>query len=142
MPEYEDENGYTYDVSFKHDFANGRYVGDYMPRELFVEMLADYRTWREKQKTRYHQYLASEEWARKKKAALERAEYKCARCGSGSSLHVHHRHYDHVRKEHESDLIVLCARCHALAHEDPWEYHGRVVGGEGWRLRKQGRSWD
>ncbi len=66
----------------------------------------------------YREYLATPEWDRTRKDALQRAKYSCQTCSGKGELHVHHRTY--IRRGHEqaSDLIVLCADCHALFHQN------------------------
>jgi 5-methylcytosine-specific restriction endonuclease McrA len=59
--------------------------------------------------------------------ALERAGYKCQKCGAASVfcaggiggvvLHVHHLNYDHLGHEWPEDLVVLCEQCHKAEHE-------------------------
>lgn len=75
----------------------------------------------------YHAHLASPEWARMRKAALEAAGYSCALCGRdrrqlrlmGRHLQVHHKHYRNLGHERLEDLTVLCGggtgACHPLA---------------------------
>jgi hypothetical protein len=65
----------------------------------------------------YKQYLLTPEWQARRTAALERALYRCQVCNHGNcELHVHHRTYERRGAELPSDLIVLCARHHALFH--------------------------
>lgn len=75
----------------------------------------------------YRAHIASPEWARIRRAALERSGYCCALCGRskqtlrmhGMHLEVHHRTYVRLGHELPEDLTVLCAGgrggCHALA---------------------------
>lgn len=75
----------------------------------------------------YRAHLRSPEWARIRRAALERAEYRCAFCGltrdrlrlKGRHLEVHHNTYRNLGHEQPADLTVLCAggrgACHAAA---------------------------
>lgn len=148
MPEYEDDHGNTYEISFSEDFINGRYEGEYLPRDVFDEMISDYWEWKKEEKKDYSQYLNSEEWDAKKKAKLKEVNYECQRCGIRQKLNdipflqVHHKHYENVKKEDPKDLVVLCDECHEMAHEDPLEYHGCVVGGKGMWLKSQGHKWD
>ena len=74
----------------------------------------------------YASYLASGEWLRRKLSSLRRAGNRCALCGvygrwNGvyrNTLHVHHNNYERVGAELDSDLTVLCKRCHEKFHED------------------------
>jgi len=64
----------------------------------------------------YLDYLESPEWWRTRKAALARADYHCERCGSLTSLEVHHRTYHRLGDENDDDLEVLCSCCHRAEH--------------------------
>lgn len=71
--------------------------------------------------SRYQTYLRSEEWAAKRKAALEYAEHRCQVCyGDRGQLHTHHRTYARLYDERPADLVILCAHCHKL-------FHGKVM---------------
>ena len=142
MSEYEDDYGNIYDIDFEEDFINGRYGGGYLPRDVFDEMIADYWDWKKEEKKLYSQYLNSKEWDEKRKIKLIESDYKCQRCGEKQNLQVHHKHYENIKKEKPEDLVVLCDVCHEMAHEDPLEYHGCVVGGRGMWLKSQGYRWD
>jgi 5-methylcytosine-specific restriction endonuclease McrA len=75
----------------------------------------------------YKAHIASPEWRAIRKAALERACYRCQFCGLsrdrlrliGRHLEVHHNNYRNLGKEQPEDLVVLCAggrgACHAVA---------------------------
>jgi hypothetical protein len=66
----------------------------------------------------YRNYLASDEWLEKRRAAHERAGHRCQVCNSDSGdFDVHHRTYERVGKELPEDLLVLCRECHKLFHE-------------------------
>lgn len=66
----------------------------------------------------YQAYLLSPKWAKKRKAALKRAGYKCQYCGaSGVLLQVHHLTYARLGKEKQADLRVTCETCHEKADE-------------------------
>lgn len=66
----------------------------------------------------YGDYLQTEEWKAKRKAALKRAWYRCELCNaSKTELHVHHKTYENRGNEPLSDLIVLCRDCHAKFHD-------------------------
>lgn len=81
---------------------------------------------RRQHSARYKAHLASPQWATIRKAALERANYRCAFCGQtqdklfarGRHLEVHHSTYENLGSERPEDLTVLCAGrggCHAAA---------------------------
>jgi hypothetical protein len=71
----------------------------------------------------YAAYRRSKEWAKKRDAALERADHRCQVCNSPHELEVHHRTYENLCAEKPSDLTVLCATCHGIFH-----HGGRVLG--------------
>ena len=66
---------------------------------------------------KYKDYLKTEHWKAISKQAKENADNRCQLCNSGGELHTHHRTYDRVGKEKISDLICLCANCHAKFHD-------------------------
>lgn len=65
----------------------------------------------------YAQYLKTEHWQNVRKAALERADYRCQACNEPDNLHVHHRTYENRGCERDSDVTVLCKSCHERFHE-------------------------
>ena len=66
----------------------------------------------------YDEYLKTDHWQKTSAAAKERAAHKCQVCNKYGNLHTHHRTYERRGKELPEDLIVLCATCHALFHEN------------------------
>jgi 5-methylcytosine-specific restriction endonuclease McrA len=60
----------------------------------------------------YLDYLESPEWWALRKRALQRANYRCERCGRQGALEIHHRDYGNLGKEQLEDLEVLCPPCH------------------------------
>lgn len=68
----------------------------------------------------YHSYLQSTQWQDKRSLVLIRDRYRCVKCTSKLSLHVHHIHYFNLGSEPLEDLVTLCASCHKKVHE----YHG------------------
>lgn len=65
----------------------------------------------------YEAYLQSPEWQQRRKAALERAEYRCQICNSPQRLDAHHRTYERLGNEEPADLTVLCRACHDTFHD-------------------------
>ena len=64
-------------------------------------------------KVDYHEYMASREWALKKKAVRERAENICERCASCEIQNIHHVTYRNLGHEDPwEDLQGLCRPCH------------------------------
>lgn len=71
-------------------------------------------------KTRYYKYLHSPEWKAMRCEVFRIHGRKCSSCGSESELEVNHKHYRTLYAEDpETDLEVLCRRCHKI-------YHGRI----------------
>jgi hypothetical protein len=66
----------------------------------------------------YPDYLQTADWKIRREGALKRARFSCQVCSGKGELHVHHRTYLRRGNEAESDLIVLCASCHKLFHEN------------------------
>jgi hypothetical protein len=73
-------------------------------------------------KTEYRNYISSEKWQRRRKEFL-RANSSCNECGVSrkraietydQDLHVHHKNYQRVGHELDSDLEPLCLRCHEV----------------------------
>lgn len=67
---------------------------------------------------KYREYLKSPEWQRRRRHALQRADFLCQNCNKRDKrLEVHHLTY--ARRGHElpTDLIVLCRACHEAFHE-------------------------
>lgn len=65
-----------------------------------------------KQQVDYYTYIASDEWAAKRKRAIERDQHQCQTCLNGADLEVHHKTYERLGHEKLSDLITLCRSCH------------------------------
>ena len=76
--------------------------------------------WKIRRKAAYKSFMRSPEWDAIRRAALERAHYKCRRCGLGDRvLQVHHKNYTRFGgNELSIDLEVLCVPCHKIAD---WE---------------------
>jgi 5-methylcytosine-specific restriction endonuclease McrA len=66
----------------------------------------------------YEQYLKTSHWQSKRAMCLRRFEEKCAICSSKEELNVHHRTYENLGCESESDLTLLCKSCHELFHKN------------------------
>lgn len=68
-------------------------------------------------RTFYNNYInKSSQWQEKRVEAIAKAGYKCQRCGTPSSLQVHHLTYRNLGNEASRDLEVLCEFCHAITH--------------------------
>jgi len=63
------------------------------------------------------EYYKTDEWAEKREVALDNAANKCQVCSNPKSLNVHHNTYDRFGgDELDTDLVVLCNKCHRLFH--------------------------
>ena len=70
----------------------------------------------------YLAYLESPEWWHRRRAALQRANYRCEREDPNGPRHegpldVHHRSYQHLGNEMADELEVLCRPCHRAEHQ-------------------------
>ncbi len=64
----------------------------------------------------YDDYLRSDHWREVRRRCLWRWDYRCAVCNSSQFVDVHHRTYERLGAERETDVIALCRRCHDLYH--------------------------
>lgn len=67
----------------------------------------------------YQTYIKSNEWRVVSEETKRLADYRCQVCNKNeatSNLHVHHRTYERLGRELQSDLIALCGDCHSLFH--------------------------
>lgn len=64
----------------------------------------------------YSQYLQSQWWASRRRRAVRTVGFRCERCGFRHELEVHHKSYENLGDERDTDLEVLCARCHNDEH--------------------------
>lgn len=67
-------------------------------------------------KDTHNAYLLSAEWEERRKRALRRAGQKCQACSGTRELQVHHNTYARVGHEFDTDLFVMCDRCHGRLH--------------------------
>lgn len=59
----------------------------------------------------YKQYLLSPEWKKLQLQALQRANFKCEKCGSDTNVECHHKNFYNLYRESLKDLIILCGKC-------------------------------
>ena len=71
---------------------------------------------------KYDEYIQSKQWKAKADETKRLAGYRCQVCNSDEDLHAHHRSYERLGEELQSDLVCLCAKCHSLFHNG-----GRVI---------------
>jgi 5-methylcytosine-specific restriction endonuclease McrA len=64
----------------------------------------------------YHEYIHSEAWKARKAEAIRKAGYRCEKCKSIAKLQVHHTAYIRLGCELDSDLEVVCEKCHKKIH--------------------------
>ena len=69
----------------------------------------------------YHAYLRSDDWFRIKRKVLDRDGHLCQGCLSKQADEVHHKTYEHVKKEFAFELISLCRECHSRLHGKPYD---------------------
>ena len=55
-------------------------------------------------------------WERLRRAMLDRAGWRCERCGTGPPLEIHHRNGDRTDNRREN-LEALCVACHLREHD-------------------------
>ena len=65
---------------------------------------------------KYTAYINSAEWFQKRNAALERAGHQCQLCRSSVKLNAHHNTYERLGAELDTDIIILCGKCHDVFH--------------------------
>jgi len=70
---------------------------------------------------RYHTYLLSSDWRKKRNKVIRRDGFRCSICGSEKLLEVHHLTYDHVFVEKLTELVTLCSHCHRVLHREAEE---------------------
>jgi hypothetical protein len=108
----------------------------------------------EKEKTleeEYAEYINSTAWKRLRDAKIKQAGEKCERCNKSKwsvKLEVHHKNYEHFKREKLDDLEVVCHDCHTGADkervayvEDKQERSPLAVGFENWMDRSNLGRW-
>lgn len=63
------------------------------------------------------EYLHSKHWRKTRNRALARSNFMCSNCRATHGLQVHHLTYTHLGHELDSDLKVLCSKCHKQVHK-------------------------
>lgn len=64
---------------------------------------------------RYNVYLQSDAWKRRRRLALERAQFRCEamlQCDGARATQVHHTSYKHLGQEPLFELRAVCTSCH------------------------------
>ena len=62
------------------------------------------------------EYEQTPEWRQRQQLKIKIANNKCEKCNSHNKLQVHHLSYEHYGDESINELIVLCKKCHTIAH--------------------------
>jgi phage terminase large subunit GpA-like protein len=98
-----------------------------------------------KHSKQYIEYMKSPEWKERCKRLRRLCGFKCGRCGAMNILlEVHHKTYERLGHERNSDLEVLCARCHKRADQEREKlvnarvYQRRV---DAWANKVYGDTW-
>jgi hypothetical protein len=68
-------------------------------------------------------------WRELRVRLLEERDYTCERCGKRTfySLELHHLTYERAGGELDSDVVVLCRKCHVDLH---WQWTERAAAAE------------
>lgn len=80
--------------------------------------------------TNYRDYLQTQQWYATRDRRLRAAGFRCEfelnskRCDGTHSLNVHHRNYQRLGAELDSDLEVLCRLHHLVRHMTDAECEG------------------
>lgn len=64
----------------------------------------------------YEEYLLSNAWQELREKIVQRDGGRCVFCDSKDRLQIHHRTYERIYNEGESDLHTLCGKCHKHFH--------------------------
>jgi phage terminase large subunit GpA-like protein len=64
----------------------------------------------------YHEYIHSEAWRARAAEMIRKAGYRCHQCGNIGKLQCHHFSYARLGAELDSDLLVVCEKCHKKIH--------------------------
>ena len=92
---------------------------------LFLNRILDRKIQKPKRKPKtlhrqrqeeYRRYLKTDHWKETRAEALKRGHYKCHDCGATANLQVHHLTYARRGHERQSDLVVVCDKCHKKRH--------------------------
>lgn len=67
-------------------------------------------------RSEYQDYIQSDAWLKRRLEFLKTHD-KCRKCGTDQDLHVHHKTYKNLGREHDRDLTTLCERCHNKLHK-------------------------
>lgn len=73
---------------------------------------------RKKNFLNYKKYMRSKKWKARRKLKGESVNWTCEKCGDNTPpMFIHHKHYDTLGNESNSDLEALCKNCHEAKHK-------------------------
>lgn len=64
----------------------------------------------------YNNYLQSHHWMQVRLRYRQGHKYRCFACPKKKDLQLHHRTYERIGAELDSDLVYLCGKCHGKIH--------------------------
>ena len=79
----------------------------------------------------YQEYLESLAWRERSAKFREAWDNRCALCYSTGTLQVHHRTYERIGNELNTDCIPLCKPCHKFADKQRRKNNDKTVDGNG-----------
>lgn len=103
-------------------------------------------------KARHRRYIASKAWKQRRASVVMRSNLACERCGAtfgtAAALDVHHKTYERLGHERDTDLEVLCSSCHQVADQQRAEI-GRLRADQalydarfhGWATKRYGDEY-
>ena len=65
----------------------------------------------------YRSYLFSKRWQARKAVFASKHPKKCYVCRSKVKVHLHHKTYERLGSERDSDMIWLCKKHHKNVHK-------------------------
>ena len=81
-----------------------------------AEYIATYQKIEPSLRAEYDAYLASDAWGARRSIVLARARSICECCEYYSATQVHHKIYERIGQELDTDLMAVCNFCHDLLH--------------------------
>lgn len=66
----------------------------------------------------YEQFIGSKKWEVVRKALIAKRGKACEKCGATHNLQIHHLGYGDLDYFNEKDLMIVCADCHNILHQD------------------------
>ena len=67
-------------------------------------------------KKKYHDYLKTDSWRKKRKKVLIRDNWTCQKCHEQRASDIHHLTYVRIFRERMEDLMAVCRKCHEELH--------------------------